>query len=253
VKEITQLAKELKLSYLQRDSEAFFTEMRHTNPSHEELIITYLKRELEQRKNNGIKRRLRAAKFPVRKHLEQFDRSKYRKEFRPVFDELETLQFISKKENIILMGSPGCGKSHYATALGIEAITNGKSVLFVSVPNLVIELREALSKHQLNVYKKKFEKYDVVILDELGYVSFDKSGVEILFNLLSNRNDKGSIIITTNLSFDRWSEIFNDTVITGALVDRLAHKAHILDLSRERSHRFEETISWIENKKKEEA
>jgi DNA replication protein DnaC len=151
------------------------------------------------------------------------------------------------------MGSPGCGKSHYATALGIEAITNGKSVLFVSVPNLVIELREALSKHQLNVYKKKFEKYDVVILDELGYVSFDKSGVEILFNLLSNRNDKGSIIITTNLSFDRWSEIFNDTVITGALVDRLAHKAHILDLSRERSHRFEETISWIENKKKEEA
>ena len=99
--------------------------------------------------------------------------------------------------------------------------------------------------HQLNSYKRKFEKYNLVILDELGYVSFDKSGCEILFNLLSNRNDKGSIIITTNLTFDRWDEIFKDTMLTGAIVDRLAHKTHILDISRETSHRFEETISWI--------
>ena len=97
----------------------------------------------------------------------------------------------------------------------------------------------------LKKYKKKFEKFDLVILDELGYVSFDKTGCEILFNLLSNRNDKGSIIITTNLSFDRWEEIFKDTMLTGAIVDRLAHKAHILDISRETSHRFEETISWL--------
>ena len=87
-----------------------------------------------------------------------------------------------------------------------------------------------------------------VILDELGYVSFDKSGCEILFNLLSNRNDKGSIIITTNLTFDRWEEIFKDTMLTGAMVDRLAHKAHILDISRPTSHRFEETISWLKTK-----
>jgi len=115
---------------------------------------------------------------------------------------------------------------------------NGMSVLLVSVPNLIIELKEAMSQNQLNMYKRKFEKFDLVILDELGYVSFDKSGCEILFNLLSNRNDKGSIIITTNPTFDRCEEIFKDTMLTGAMVDRLAHKAHILDISRETSHRF---------------
>jgi DNA replication protein DnaC len=249
---LIELGRSLKLSYIQSNSEDLIKESNHTSPSYEEFLELYLSREVECRRNNGIKRRLRSAKFPVNKYLEDFDRSKYKSEFRAKFDELETLRFIENKENIILMGSPGSGKSHYGTALGIKAILEGKTALFVSVPNLVIELREALSKHQLNVYKRKFEKYDIVILDELGYVSFDKVGAEILFNLLSNRNDKGSIIITTNLTFDRWNEIFNDTVLTGALVDRLAHKAHILDISRETSHRFEETISWIQNQTEEE-
>jgi DNA replication protein DnaC len=244
---IIELAKKLKLSYLQTGFEDMIKEARHRNLSYEDFLELYLSREFETRKNNGIRRRLSQAKFPVKKYLEDFDRSKYKAEFNGKFKELESLNFIKEKENIILIGSPGSGKSHYSSALGIKAITEGYSVLFVSVPNLVIELREALSKHQLNVYKRKFEKYDLVILDELGYVSFDKSGAEILFNLLSNRNDKGSIIITSNLSFDRWNEVFNDTVLTGALVDRIAHKAHILDISRETSHRFEETISWLKN------
>ena len=101
-----------------------------------------------------------------------------------------------------------------------------------------------MSSNQVNSYKKKFEKVDIVILDELGYISFDKEGSEILFNLLSNRNDKGSIIITTNLIFDRWDEIFKDPILTGAMIDRLAHKAHVLDLSGE-SYRIKETISWL--------
>lgn len=248
--EIIEIVKALKLTYLQRNFDDFMNEMNHTNPTYEEFLEEYLSRELDQRRNNGMKRRMSNARFPVKKYLDSFDKNKYRSEFRPSFKELETLSFINNKENIILMGSPGCGKTHYAIALGIKAITNGKSVLFVSVPNLVIELREALSKHQLNIYKKKFDKYDIVILDELGYVSFDKVGAEILFNLLSSRNDRGSIIITSNLTFDRWNEVFNDTVLTGALVDRLAHKAHILDISRDTSHRFEETISWIKNKDK---
>ncbi|MEF9917598.1 MAG: ATP-binding protein, partial [Lachnospiraceae bacterium] len=116
------------------------------------------------------------------------------------------------------------------------------------IPNLMIELKEAMSLNQLNAYKRKFEKYDLVILDELGYVSFDKTGCEVLFNLLSNRNDKGSIIITTNLAFDRWEEIFIDPMLTGAMVDRLAYKAHIMDISREVSHRYEETVAWINQK-----
>lgn len=125
----------------------------------------------------------------------------------------------------------------------------GMSVLFISVPNLIIELKEAMSLNQLNVYKIKFEKYHLVILDELGYVSFDKNGCEILFNLLSNRNDKGSIIINTNLTFDRWEEIFKDPTLTGAMVDRLAHRAHILDMTRDTSYRYEDTLAWLNETK----
>lgn len=244
---IQELAIQLKLPYIKEHSQELIDEAIHTKMEYQEFLELYLTREYDLRKNNGIKTRLRRAKFPVKKYLEDFDHTKYGKEFRDKFSELETLKFINKKENVILIGTPGSGKTHYSIAISTKAIMAGKSVLFVSVPNLIIELKEALSKHQLNAYKNKFEKYDLVILDELGYVSFDKSGSEILFNLLSNRNDKGSIIITSNLTFERWNEIFNDTVLTGALVDRLAHKAHILDISRDTSHRFEETIAWLKS------
>ncbi|TYC85195.1 ATP-binding protein, partial [Acetobacterium wieringae] len=129
----------------------------------------------------------------------------------------------------------------------IKACMASKSVLFISIPNLIIELREAMSLNQVSNYKRNFEKYDLVVLDELGYVSFDKDGCEILFNLLSNRNDKGSIIITTNLAFERWEEIFKDTMLTGAIIDRLAHRAHIMDFSREISYRMEDTIAWLKS------
>jgi len=101
---------------------------------------------------------------------------------------------------------------------------------------------------QITGFRRKFEKYDLVILDELGYVSFDKSGCELLFNLMSSQNDKGSIIITTNLTFDRWEDVFKDPTLTGAMIDRLAHKAHVLDISREKGGRFEETVAWLESK-----
>lgn len=242
-----KMAYELKLPYIRENSKMIIDEANHTKMSYKEFLNTILERELLLRKENGVKQRLRNAKFPYKKYIEDFDRDKYGNEFRSKFDELETLEFIDNKENIILVGTPGAGKTHYSIGLGIKACMQGRTVLFVSVPNLIIELKEAMSLNQLNTYKRKFEKYDLVILDELGYVSFDKSGCEILFNLLSNRNDKGSIIITTNLTFDRWEEIFKDTMLTGTIIDRLAYKAHILDISRETSHRFEETISWLKS------
>lgn len=245
--DINEMAYILKLPYIRENSQMLIDEATHTKMSYREFLNTFLEGEMLLRKENGVKNRLRYAKFPIKKYLEDFDRDKYGNEFRNKFDELETLKFIDNKENIILIGTPGAGKTHYSIGLGIKACMKGKSVLFVSVPNLIIELKEAMSLNQLNSYKRKFERYNLVILDELGYISFDKIGSEILFNLLSNRNDKGSIIITTNLTFDRWEEIFKDTMLTGAIVDRLAHKAHILDISRETSHRFEETISWLKS------
>lgn len=246
---ISQLASELKLSYIKDNYEEAVINARNIQTDYEEFLQNLLLNELERRRENGVQRRIRYAKFPLKKYLEDFDRTKYGNQFTAKFNELETLKFIENKENIILIGTPGAGKTHYAIGLGIKACLAGENVLFVSVPNLIIELKEAMSQNQLNVYKRKFEKFDLVILDELGYVSFDKSGCEILFNLLSNRNDKGSIIITTNLTFDRWEEIFKDTMLTGAIVDRLAHKAHILDISRDTSHRFEETIAWLKSGK----
>lgn len=245
---IQELAAQLKLSYIRDNAEAMLTQARRTGQDHSDFLEALLRAEAEQRTENGITRRIIEAKFPIKKYLVDFDRTKYDKAFGPKFKELETLQFIDNKENIILIGTPGAGKTHYATALGIAACMKGKSVLFATVPNLIVELKEALSQNQLNAYRKKFERYSLVILDELGYVSFDKAGCEILFNLLSNRHGKGSIIITTNLTFENWETLFKDPVLTGAMIDRLAHKAHVLDISREQGGRFEETIAWMTNK-----
>jgi len=242
---IQQLCQGLKLTYIRDNHVTAFADAQRNSQSHEEFLADLLVGESERRLNNGIARRISEAKFPVKKYLADFDRSKYDPSFSQKFAQLESLEFVSGKENIILIGTPGAGKTHYATALGIETCLKGKSVLFVSVPNLVIELKEAMTNHQITIYRKKFEKFDLVILDELGYISFDKPGCELLFNLLSSLNDRGSIIITTNLTFDRWGEVFGDSTLTGALVDRLAHKAHILDISRERGGRFEETLEWL--------
>lgn len=242
--EIKDYAHELKLPYLKMNYTYMLKEANELNTGYEEFLREYLKIEYNARKENGIKRKLREAKFTTKKYLDNFEINHFSLDNQKKIQELETLEFLEHKENVILIGNPGVGKSHFGVGLGIKACLLGKSVLFISVPNLVIELKEAMSSNQVHSYKKKFEKVDLVILDELGYISFDKEGSEILFNLLSNRNDKGSIIITTNLIFDRWDEIFKDPILTGAMIDRLAHKAHVLDLSGE-SYRIKETISWL--------
>lgn len=246
---ITELCNNLRLSYIRDNYEQLILEARHTGQDMEDFLKTLLLNECQRRTENGQQRRIKEAKFPIKKYLCDFDKTKYESAFMPKFSELETLKFIDNKENIILIGTPGAGKTHLAIALGISACMVGKSVLFSSVPNLIIELKEAMSQNQITLFRRKFESYSLVILDELGYVSFDKSGCELLFNLLSSRNDKGSIIITTNLTFERWQEIFKDPTLTGAMIDRLAHKAHILDISREKGGRYEETLAWLGGEK----
>jgi DNA replication protein DnaC len=246
---IQELASQLKLTYIRDNADALLREARHTGQDCAALLESLLTQELERRMGNGVTRRIKEARFPLKKYLVDFDRGKYDPAFLPKFRELETLQFIDNKENIILIGTPGAGKTHYATALGISACMQGKSVLFVTVPNLIVELREVMNQMQLSNYRRRFERFHLVILDELGYVSFDKSGCELLFNLLSNRQGKGSIIITTNRAFDQWETFLGDPVLAGAMIDRLAHKAHILDISREHGGRFEETIAWMTNRK----
>jgi DNA replication protein DnaC len=244
---IAELASELKLAYVKNN----YKSPDYASLSHEEFLLELLQGEYENRLKNGTSRRVKEAKFPYKRYLCDFDRGKYSSEFSPEFEELETLEFIRKNENIILIGTSGAGKTHYAIALGIAACMAGKSVFYSSVSNLVTELKEAMSKNQLTNFRRKFERFPLVILDELGFISFDKPGAELLFNLISSRNDKGSIIVTTNLTFDRWEEVFHDPTLTAAVVDRLTHKGHILDISREKGGRFEETVAWIDNRNKQ--
>jgi DNA replication protein DnaC len=244
---ISEYAQLLKLPYIRANYQTILLEAQHTNMSHHEFLETVLKHESSLRNQNGIQHRIRNAKFPQRKFLEDFQSEGFSNDIQKKIHELESLDFINRKENVILIGNPGTGKTHLATALGVKACSEGLSVLYVSVPNLVIELKEAMSRHQVAQYKRKFEKYQLVILDELGYVSFDKEGSEILFNLISNRNDIGSIVITSNLTFDRWEEVFKDPILTGALVDRVAFQSHVLDMSGD-SYRIKKTMSWLNQK-----
>ena len=246
---ITELAMKLRLPYIRDHWRQLADEAEHTKRGYADFLEEMLDSEWRRRLENGQARRIKEARFPLKKYLVDFKRDKYDAAFSPKFEELDSLDFIKNKENIILIGTQGAGKTHYSIALGMAACMKGHSVLFASVPNLVVELKETLYGNQMTSFRKRFEKYDLVILDELGYVSMDKAACETLFNLISSRNERGSIIVNSNLTFDRWEEVFKDPTLTGALIDRLAHKAHVLDISRDKGGRFEETIAWLDSKR----
>ena len=169
------------------------------------------------------------------------------KEAQVILPELETLDFIRQGRNLVLYGNPGTGKTHIATALGIKACQQDFTVLFTSVPVLLTQIREAKSAKTLRTLQLRFEKYDLVICDEFGYVSCDKEGGELLFNHLSLRAGKKATIITTNLAFNRWNEIIKDKVLVAAMVDRLTHKAYLVNMTG-LSYRLKETQKMRQNK-----
>jgi len=241
---VETLAKELMLTYMSRNHLRLTEEAKALRLGYEEFLADALEKEIEYRFENRKQRRIKDARFPYRKYLQDLSLDEYDTTLQKKIEELMTLDFIANKENVILIGNPGRGKTHLAIGLGIAACLKDMRVLFTNVPNLVIELKEAMSQNGVTRFKNKFMGFDLVLIDELGYVSFDKQGNEILFNLLSNRNDKGSMILTTNLSFDKWEDVFHDTNLAGALVDRLTHKAHILDMSGD-SYRIKETRQFM--------
>jgi DNA replication protein DnaC len=144
--------------------------------------------------------------------------------------ELATLDFIARGQNIVKYGNPGTGKTHLAIALGIEAANAGYTVKFYSVPTLVNKLKELKIQKNLLSLQKHFENIDLLILDELGYISFDREGGELLFSHLSLRTERKSTIITTNLSFDKWKSIFIEPVLTTAIIDRISHNSFVINM-----------------------
>lgn len=246
IKKITELCKELKLPGTSKGYQEKIDEAYRGNLSYEDFLIDLLEREYDLRKENGRKSRIRNAKFPYKKYLEDLSVKDLPGDAAEKLKIFSTLKFIETGQNIILAGNPGTGKTHMAVGLGLKACNAGYKVLFTTIPLLVNELKECRSQKTLRSFENRFEKYDLIIADELGYISFDKEASELLFTHLSLRAGRKSTIITTNLSFDRWEEVFKDPVMTAAMVDRLTHKSYIVNMNGN-SYRLKETQEWLEH------
>lgn len=246
--DIMEYTKELRLPTFRKNYLSAATEAARENLSFEQYLHGLLLQEYEVRAENRKKTLIRQAGFPQLKYLQDLKREELPKDGQERLPQLERLEFIGSGRNVIMVGSPGTGKTHIALGLGIKSCMEGFRVLFTTVPRMLTQLRECRSGKTLTRLENRFKKYDLVICDEFGYISYDKEGAELLFNHLSLRAGNKSTIITTNLSFDRWPEIFGDPTLTAAMVDRLTHRAYLVDMTGP-SYRVKETRKWNEQKR----
>lgn len=234
--------KKLKMPQAAKTYESMAREAADNNLSYEEYLLGVLEQEIHQRENNRIQKGIKKAAFPVIKTLETFEFKAIPSLSKPKVLKLMQGEYIRKRENVILVGSSGVGKTHIATALGYEACRQGFKVKFYTTAGLVNELLSAQQEYRLNKLEKQWLSPHLVILDELGYVPFSKIGAELLFQFYSARYERGSIIITTNLEFPKWTEVLGDEQMTAALLDRITHNAHILNINGE-SYRFKQALA----------
>lgn len=214
-----------------------------TQATFPELLLELMKQESQSRQHNQNMRRKRQAGFPFEKTIDEFDMDRLNEKVSPMFiRELATCQFIQSKQNVIMIGNTGRGKTHIAIGLGLKACAQGYKVLFKNAATLAVELCEAKDHYRLGKLEKSLEKADLLILDELSYLSFNRHQSELLFKVVSDRNERGSIVVTTNLEFSRWTELFENTTMVAALIDRLTFKSHVLDMNGE-SYRLMQSLA----------
>ncbi len=218
-----------------------FEEVMSEATDYEDFLHRLLTFEMEEKTKRSIECRIRSAHFPYKKYLQDIEMDCLPVDMQKKLPGLATLDFIEKGKNIIMTGNPGTGKTMVSIALGLKACLAGYKVLFTTVPLLVTTLKECNSARTLRYFENRFEKYDLVVADELGYTSFDREGTDLLFNNLSLRAARKSTIITTNLSFERWVEVFGDPTVTSAMIDRLTYKAILVDMEGD-SYRLRETL-----------
>ena len=232
----------LKLSYMRENYESLAKKAAQKQWTHVNYLTELATAEANLRQDRATKRRIRAARFAQIKTLEQFKWSWPNKINQLQVKNLFRLKFIDEKSNVIFLGGVGLGKTHLATALGYHACLQGHTVLFCSAVDAINNLTAAQSAGRLKQELKKYHKPTLVILDELGYLPIDKTGADLLFQIISHRYEQGSLIITTNRAFKHWPEIFNnDSTLTSALLDRLLHHTETV-LIEGKSYRMKDTI-----------
>jgi len=225
--------KQLKLPTVLRDYASVAAVCGKENHSFETFLLRLCERELLERQQRATERRIKQAKFPMLKTIEgfQFDQQPGINE--ALIRELLTGEFISRRENVLLIGNSGTGKTHLATAIALAACHDGRKVRFFGVTSLVTQLLEAREDRKLERMLKQLAGQELLVLDELGYVPFAKAGSELLFEIVSRAYEQQSLIVTTNLPFQQWPEVCGSQRLTGAMLDRLTHRVHIVEANGE--------------------
>lgn len=224
---LTDLCKQLRLKGVY----AYVQEYQPDNADLLQFLTSALQAELDNRKLNRQMRLLRQAGFPTKKRFEDLLPDDLPQDGREALTELKALTFLNERRNVILIGNSGTGKTHMAIAIGIHACEENYRVSFKTAAALINEMIEARNENQLSLYIRQFKKTDLLIIDELGYVTFDLAGAELLFQLLATRYETLSTIITSNLGFSEWVKVFHDKTLTAAILDRITHHALILNMN----------------------
>lgn len=225
--QLAALCKQLHISGVY----TYYCESAPHNDELESMLVAALRAELDVRMLNRQMKALRDAGFPTKKRFEDLVLNVLPEDGRRVVSELKSLAFIKEQKNVILVGNSGTGKTHLAIAAGVLVCEHNYRVMFRTAAGLVNEMIEARQDNRLSVLMRQFKKVDLLILDELGYITFDLAGAELMFQLLAARYETASTIITTNLSFSDWIKVFHDKSITAAILDRITHKALIVNMN----------------------
>src|SRR5436190_9520542 len=228
--EIAYLTRALKAPSLAGAVERLAERARSESWSHEEFLAACLQREVAAREAHGGEGRVRSARFPARKSLEEFDFDHQRTLKRETITHLGTLDFITARENAVFLGPPGTGKTHLSIGLGIRACQAGHRVAFATATQWVSRLADAHDAGKLQDELTKLARIPVLIVDEVGYIPFEPEAANLFFQLVSSRYERASLIVTSNKVFGRWGEVFGDDIVAAAMIDRLVHHAEVIAL-----------------------